>query len=41
MRGTTTDRLLRAALLLKGLDGAVELLAGAALALVGPGSSGS
>jgi uncharacterized membrane protein len=36
MRGTTTDRLLRAALLLKGLDGAVELLAGAALALVGP-----
>ena len=36
MPGTTTDRLLRAALLLKGLDGAVELLAGVALALVGP-----
>ncbi|MGY1760916.1 DUF2127 domain-containing protein [Geodermatophilus sp. SYSU D00779] len=36
MPGTTTDRLLHAALLLKGLDGAVELLAGVALALVGP-----
>ena len=36
MPGTTTDRLLRAALFLKGLDGAVELLAGVALALVGP-----
>ncbi|WP_208983269.1 DUF2127 domain-containing protein [Geodermatophilus obscurus] len=37
---TTTDRLLRAALLLKGLDGAVELLAGVALALVGPRNLG-
>ena len=36
MPGTTTDRLLRAALLLKGLDGGAELLAGVALALVGP-----
>jgi uncharacterized membrane protein len=36
MPGTTTDRLLRAALLLKGLDGAAELGAGVALALVGP-----
>ena len=36
MPDTTTDRLLRAALLLKGLDGAVELLAGVALAVVGP-----
>jgi uncharacterized membrane protein len=36
MPGTTTDRLLRAALLLKGLDGAAELLAGFTLALVGP-----
>jgi uncharacterized membrane protein len=36
MPGTTTDRLLRAALFLKGLDGAVELLAGVALAVVGP-----
>ena len=36
MPGTTTDRLLRAALFLKGLDGAVELLAGLALAVVGP-----
>ena len=35
MPDTTTDRLLRAALLLKGLDGAVELLAGVALAVVG------
>ncbi|MGY1688570.1 DUF2127 domain-containing protein [Geodermatophilus sp. SYSU D01105] len=33
---TTTDRLLRAALFLKGLDGAVELLAGVALAVAGP-----
>ena len=37
MPGTTTDRLLRAALFLKGLDGAVELLAGLALLAVGPG----
>ena len=37
MPGTTTDRLLRAALFLKGLDGAVELLAGLALLVVGPG----
>ncbi|PWW20996.1 putative membrane protein [Geodermatophilus normandii] len=36
MPGTTTDRLLRAALFLKGLDGAVELLAGLALLVVGP-----
>jgi uncharacterized membrane protein len=36
MPGTTTDRLLRAALILKGLDGGVELLAGLALAVVGP-----
>jgi uncharacterized membrane protein len=36
MPDTTTDRLLRAALFLKGLDGAVELLAGVALAVVGP-----
>ncbi|MGY1681947.1 DUF2127 domain-containing protein [Geodermatophilus sp. SYSU D01176] len=36
MPGTTTDRLLRAALVLKGLDGAVELLAGVALAAVDP-----
>ena len=36
MPGTTTDRLLRVALLLKGLDGVVELLAGVALAVVGP-----
>jgi uncharacterized membrane protein len=36
MPGTTTDRLLRAALFLKGLDGGVELLAGLALAVVGP-----
>jgi uncharacterized membrane protein len=36
MPDTTTDRLLRAALVLKGLDGGVELLAGVALALVGP-----
>ncbi|MGY1783633.1 DUF2127 domain-containing protein [Geodermatophilus sp. SYSU D00698] len=36
MPGTTTDRLLRAALFLKGLDGAVELLAGLALLAVGP-----
>ena len=36
MPRTTTDRLLRAALLLKGIDGALELLAGVALALVGP-----
>ena len=36
MPRTTTDRLLRAALFLKGLDGAVELLAGVALVLVGP-----
>jgi uncharacterized membrane protein len=36
MPGTTTDRLLRAALILKGLDGGVELLVGVALALVGP-----
>ena len=37
MPDTTTDRLLRAALFLKGLDGAVELLAGLALLAVGPG----
>ncbi|WP_369252045.1 DUF2127 domain-containing protein [Geodermatophilus amargosae] len=36
MPGTTTDRLLRAALFLKGLDGAVELLAGLALLVAGP-----
>ncbi|MGY1693738.1 MULTISPECIES: DUF2127 domain-containing protein [unclassified Geodermatophilus] len=36
MPGTTTDRLLRAALYVKGLDGAVELLAGVALLAVGP-----
>ena len=36
MPDTTTDRLLRAALHLKGLDGAAELLAGVALAVVGP-----
>jgi uncharacterized membrane protein len=36
MPGTTTDRLLRTALFLKGLDGAVELLAGLALLAVGP-----
>lgn len=36
MPDTTTDRLLRAALFLKGLDGAVELLAGVALAVVDP-----
>jgi uncharacterized membrane protein len=35
MQGTTTDRLLRAALFVKGLDGAVELLAGVALLVVG------
>jgi uncharacterized membrane protein len=35
MPDTTTDRLLRAALFLKGLDGAVELLAGLALLAVG------
>ncbi|SNS99050.1 Uncharacterized membrane protein [Geodermatophilus saharensis] len=35
MPGTTTDRLLRAALYVKGLDGAVELLAGGALLVVG------
>ena len=38
MPGTTTDRLLRAALFLKGLDGAVELLAGLALLAAGPGA---
>ncbi|MGY1623141.1 DUF2127 domain-containing protein [Geodermatophilus sp. SYSU D00965] len=36
MPNTTTDRLLHAALILKGLDGAVELLAGLALAVAGP-----
>jgi uncharacterized membrane protein len=36
MPDTTTDRLLRAALFLKGLDGAVELLAGLVLLAVGP-----
>jgi len=41
MPGTTTDRLLRAALFLKGLDGAFELLAGTALAVVGPRELGA
>ncbi len=41
MPGTTTDRLLRAVLFLKGLDGAVELLAGTALAVVGPRELGA
>ncbi|MGY1729983.1 DUF2127 domain-containing protein [Geodermatophilus sp. SYSU D01045] len=36
MPGTTTDRLLRAALFVKGLDGATELLAGLALLAAGP-----
>ncbi|RBY79839.1 DUF2127 domain-containing protein [Geodermatophilus sp. TF02-6] len=40
MPGTTTDRLLRAALFLKGLDGSVELLAGVALAVAGPRAVG-
>lgn len=34
--GSGTDRLFRVAVLLKGLDGVVELLAGAALALATP-----
>ncbi len=38
MPGTDADRLLRAALVLKGIDGAVELLAGLALLVVGPGT---
>ena len=40
MLGTTTDRLLRVALWLKGLDGGVELLAAAALAVVSPRALG-